>query len=152
MRTAITVGAPLVLLAAAAFLAQDGRQAERTDAEAEIRAAVANYANSIYLGQPELLAESVRHDMRKVGFFRPENSDFRPMSSMTYDELVNLAKTYKASGKVPADAKFEVTVLDVADQTAAAKVTAFWGQDYFHLAKFEGKWMIVNIIWQSPTK
>lgn len=27
--------------------------------------------------------------------------------------------------------------------------TAAWGIDYFHLAKLDGKWMIMNVRWQS---
>jgi hypothetical protein len=44
----------------------------------------------------------------------------------------------------------EVVVGEVNDQTATAKVVAWWGIDYLQLAKFNGKWMIVNVIWQSP--
>jgi hypothetical protein len=29
-------------------------------------------------------------------------------------------------------------------------VTALWGIDYMHLAKYDGKWKIVNILWQEP--
>ena len=43
----------------------------------------------------------------------------------------------------------EVAVLDVLDQTAVAKVTANWGIDYMLLAKFEGRWKITQILWQS---
>jgi len=34
-------------------------------------------------------------------------------------------------------------------KTATAKLTAFWGIDYFQLEKIEDKWMIRHIIWQS---
>jgi hypothetical protein len=44
-------------------------------------------------------------------------------------------------------------VLDVLDQTAVAKVTAQWGIDYMHLAKYDGRWKIINIVWQAhPAK
>ena len=38
------------------------------------------------------------------------------------------------------------------DQTASIKLVAEWGVDYMHLAKFDGKWMIVNMLWQGPPK
>lgn len=41
-------------------------------------------------------------------------------------------------------------MFDVLDQTASAKLTAMWGVDYFHLAKYDGQWKIVNILWQEP--
>ncbi|MGH7520920.1 MAG: hypothetical protein ACREMI_06550 [Gemmatimonadales bacterium] len=37
-------------------------------------------------------------------------------------------------------------------QTATAKVVAWWEIDYPQLAKYDGKWMIVNVMWQSPPK
>ncbi|MGH9838243.1 MAG: nuclear transport factor 2 family protein [Blastocatellia bacterium] len=33
--------------------------------------------------------------------------------------------------------------------SASAKLVAEWGMDYFHLAKYDGKWKIVNVMWQS---
>ncbi len=35
------------------------------------------------------------------------------------------------------------------DQTASVKLIAEWGIDYMHLAKYEGQWKIVNVLWQS---
>jgi hypothetical protein len=43
-----------------------------------------------------------------------------------------------------------VIILDILDKTASAKLVADWGIDYMHLAKLDGKWMIKNILWQSP--
>ena len=71
---------------------------------------------------------------------------------MTFNELVELTKNYNKKGTIPKDAPKEVVVYEVSDQTASAKVTAVWGIDYLHLAKYEGKWKIINILWQSPPK
>ncbi len=51
---------------------------------------------------------------------------------------------------MPKDAPKNVEVLDVLNQTASAKLTASWGIDYMHLAKYDGKWKIVQVLWQSP--
>jgi hypothetical protein len=69
---------------------------------------------------------------------------------MTFVQLVDLAKTYNKNGQIPKNAPKEVIIYDVSDQTASAKVTASWGIDYLHLAKYEGRWKIINILWQSP--
>lgn len=53
------------------------------------------------------------------------------------------------TGGAPADAPKKVEILDLLNQTASAKLTASWGVDYFHLAKYEGKWKIVHVLWQS---
>jgi hypothetical protein len=45
-----------------------------------------------------------------------------------------------------------VEVYDVQNQTASAKLTAFWGTDYLLLGKYDGKWMISSVLWQSPPR
>ena len=34
--------------------------------------------------------------------------------------------------------------------TASAKLTAWWGTDYLLLARYEGRWMIRQVLWQTP--
>lgn len=66
---------------------------------------------------------------------------------MTYDELVDLAGKWNANGKLASYAPKKIEIFDVQDQTAAGKLTVAWGTDYFQLAKYDGKSMIVNIVW-----
>lgn len=67
---------------------------------------------------------------------------------MTYEQLVRLAGNWNKEKKRDTSIK-EVAVLDVLDQTAAAKVTAAWGIDYLLLGKYDGRWKIIEILWQS---
>jgi hypothetical protein len=62
---------------------------------------------------------------------------------------VEIARTYNKEGKLRKDAPKDIQIYDVLDQTASAKLTAEWGIDYMHLAKMDGKWMIINVLWQS---
>jgi hypothetical protein len=50
----------------------------------------------------------------------------------------------------PANAPKDVVLFDVNDQTASAKLTAWWGIDYLLLAKRNGRWMVTHVMWQSP--
>jgi hypothetical protein len=61
---------------------------------------------------------------------------------------MKLTAAWNKDGKRDTTIK-EVTVLDVLDQTASAKVVAMWGIDYMHLAKYDGRWQIINIVWQA---
>jgi hypothetical protein len=38
-----------------------------------------------------------------------------------------------------------IAVFDILDKTATAKLEAESGDDYFHLVKLNGKWMIMNV-------
>lgn len=40
-----------------------------------------------------------------------------------------------------------VRVLDMTPTMASVRTDAFWGVDYMHLAKLDGQWTIVNVLW-----
>jgi hypothetical protein len=127
--------------------------AAQNDAErAAVKQAAMNYIESVYNVDPSLVERGVHPDLVKRGFFIKRGETTYSPHTMTFAQLTELAKTYNAKGTIPKDAPKEVVVFDVADQTASAKVTAIWGIDYLHLAKYDGKWKIINILWQSPPK
>lgn len=125
---------------------------DKTDREA-VRQAVLDYVEGIYNVEPARIERSVHPKLAKFGFYRPPAEEaYRPGRPMTFEQLVELSKTWNKEGKLPKTAPKEITLLDVLDQTATAKLVAEWGIDYMHLARFDGKWMIVNVLWQSPPK
>ena len=125
----------------------------QSDADrAAVKQAAMDYIESVYNVDPTLAERSVHPELVKRGFFARQGEAKYSPNAMTYAQLVELAKTYNAKGRIPKDAPKDVIVFDVADQTASVKVTAVWGIDYMHLAKYDGKWKIINILWQSPPR
>ncbi len=125
----------------------------QTDADRdEVRQAALDYVEGVYEVAPQRIERSVHPELVKRGFYIKKGETVYSSSPMTFTELVNLSKTYNKSGRVPKTAPKEIVVLDILDQTASVKLTAVWGVDYMHLAKYDGKWMIINILWQSPPK
>ena len=124
---------------------------QETNADREaVRQAVLDYVEGIYNVQPERIERSVSPNLAKLGFYRPPTETaYRPGRNMAFQQLVEIAKNFNKDGKLPKDAPKEITIYDVLDQTATVKLTADWGTDYMHLAKIDGKWMIVNVLWQS---
>lgn len=141
---------PLVYTAALLLLCATIVSAQSADDRAEVERAVLDYVEGVYEVKPELIERSVHPELEKFGFARRSPDDDWRVIPMTYEELVELAgKYYAESGGAPADAPKAVEILDVMNQTASAKLTASWGVDYFHLAKYDGKWKIVHVLWQS---
>jgi hypothetical protein len=137
--------AVLVSLAATSLSAQTP-----PDREGVQRAAL-DYIEGFYEGDTVKIVRSVHPDVVKYGFYKKRGENGYTGEAMPWGEFLSYTNRVKASGKpAPANAPKEVVVLDVADQTAAAKVTAWWGIDYLHLAKYNGKWMITHVLWQSP--
>ncbi|HET8677185.1 MAG TPA: nuclear transport factor 2 family protein [Blastocatellia bacterium] len=123
----------------------------QSNAEREaVKQAVLDYVEGIYEVDHKRIERSVHPELAKRGFFVKKGETAYTGTPMTFAQLVELAKTYNKGGRVPKDAPKEVVIYDVLDQTASAKLTAVWGIDYMHLAKYDGKWMIVNILWQTP--
>lgn len=126
--------------------AQQGLDADRE----AVRQAVLDYVEGIYNVQPKRIERSVSPNLAKLGFYRPPTETaYRPGRSMAFQQLVEIAKTYNKEGKLRKDAPKDIQIYDVLDQTATVKLTAEWGIDYMHLAKMDGKWMIINVLWQS---
>ncbi len=117
-----------------------------------VKQAALDYVEAIYEVNPAKAERSVHPELVKRGFFIKKGETAYSPHTMTFVQLVELAKNYNKNGSVPKDAVKEVVVFDIADQTASAKVTAVWGIDYLHLAKYDGKWKIINILWQTPPK
>ncbi|HZG53429.1 MAG TPA: nuclear transport factor 2 family protein [Pyrinomonadaceae bacterium] len=138
----------LVLLPAGVAAQQQGAAAERE----AVKQAVLDYVEGIYTVDASRIERSVHPELAKRGFFVKRGETAYSSDAMTFTQLVELAKTYNKNGRVPKDAPKEVVVFDVSDQTASAKLTAVWGIDYIHLAKYDGKWKFVNVLWQTPPK
>ena len=116
-----------------------------------VKQAVLDYVEALYEADSSRIEKSVHRDLFKLGFERSKEGTYKPYR-MTYQELYDLAGRWNKTGRIPKNSKKEIVVYDVADQTASAKLTAMWGIDYVHLAKFDGKWMITDILWQTPPR
>ena len=121
--------------------------------ERAVREAINNYVDTFYKNDPSLAEKSIWDQLAKRGWARRnvEDSYTGPLF-MNFDQAIELSKEYRKDEGIPQDAPREITIFEVSDVTASAKVTAIWGFDYFHLAKMEGSWKIVNVLWQTyPT-
>ena len=124
-------------------------QAQGDEREA-VRRAVLDYVEGFYEGDTTRLVRSVMPEVFKYGYSIPRGSARYEGERMTWAEINAYANGVKASGKLaPATAKKDVLVFDVLDQTASAKLTAYWGVDYLLLAKRNGRWMVSHVLWQS---
>lgn len=116
-----------------------------------VHAAIFDYVEGLYLADSTRIIRSVHPDLRKRGYwYNAEKAAYADNLDMTYQQLKDLAASWNQSGKRANDESPKIIeVFDINDRTASAKLTAEWGIDYFHLAKLEGKWYIMNVLWQS---
>ncbi len=139
--------AALAVAATVTVAAALSAQTPGTDKEA-VRQAALDYLEGVYNVQPERIERSVHPTLNKRGFYKKDATVPYVESPMTYEQLVKLAASWNKDGKRDTTRR-DIAILDVLDQTAVVKLTASWGIDYMFLGKYDGKWKITQILWQS---
>jgi hypothetical protein len=118
-----------------------------------VRRAVLDYVEGFYEGDSTKFVRSIAPDVFKYGYFIPRDSARYVGERMAWPEFHAYANRVKAQGRQrPATEVKEIVVYDVLDQTASAKLTAYWGIDYVLLARRDGRWMITHVLWQTPPR
>jgi len=121
--------------------------------EAAIRQTALDYIEGWYEGNAERMERALHPELAKrIVRTNPQNKQSRldQMSAMTL-----VQGTRRGGGKDTAKERQQkdVTVLDVFENAASVKVVASDWIDYLHMAKFNGRWVIVNVLWElKPAK
>jgi hypothetical protein len=151
IRTVALLVLPVVL---AAPLGAQASPPSAASGEAGVRAAVLDYVEGFYEGDSTRLVRSVWREVRKYGYYAEGDTAAYAGEAMPYDAFMRYANAVKSGrARTPANAPKEIQLFDVQDQTASAKLTAWWGTDYLLLARQpDGRWMITHVLWQSPPR
>jgi hypothetical protein len=151
-KTKTLVAAAAALLMIATVQARQAKPGAASGDRSAVEQAALDYVEAIYQSDPARIERSVHPQLTKRGFWRDNpTAPWGPQTTMTYDQLLNLAKTWNAKKNQDTSIK-RVDIYEVLDQTASAKVTASWGIDYLHLAKYDNAWKIINIVWQAKPR
>jgi hypothetical protein len=137
----------LGLLAAAPAQAQTAAEA------AAIRATALDYAEGWYTGDGDRMGRALHPELVKRILVSDTATGRSFVQTMGASALVN--GTMHGYGKsTPADRQQkDVTVLDVFGNAAIAKVVMSDWIDYLQLVRVEGRWLIVNVLWErKPEK
>src|SRR5687768_9701655 len=94
-------------------------RAQTNEDREAVRQAALDYIESIYDVDPAKVERSVHPDLSKRGFFLKRGETAYAPLTMTFAQLVELAKSYNKNGRVPKDAPKEVVIFEVSDQTAS---------------------------------
>lgn len=135
------------LIALACFLLIGSAHAQTAADQTQIKQVILNYVEAFYEADTTKAYASVAQDLAKRGYYT--NNGQQKEAKMSFEQLVALSKRWKQTKTITADTPKKITVFEVLDKIATAKVEALWGIDYFHLAKVDGKWMIINVLWQD---
>ena len=123
-------------------------RAQNTETEAAIKQTALDYIEGWYEGNAERMERALHPELAKrIVRTNPQNKQSRldQMSAMTL-----VLGTRRDGGKDTPKEKQQkdVTILDVYENAASVKVVASEWIDYLHVAKFGGRWVIVNVLWE----
>jgi hypothetical protein len=146
----------LVISIFAIFLTAGGISAQTIDADREaIKQTALDYIEGWYEGNPDRMERALHPDLAK----RIVRTNSQGQSMLQQMSAMGLVQGVKRGGgkQTPKERQQkDVTVLDVFENAASVKVVASDWVDYLHIAKFNGRWVIVNVLWelkpQAPAK
>jgi CubicO group peptidase (beta-lactamase class C family) len=114
---------------------------------AGIRAAAMDYIEGWYNGDAERMGRAVHPELAKRRL-RADNGRLDQMSAMSL-----VRGTGRGGGKdtPESERRRDVMILDIYGNAASARTTMSGWIDYMHLVRADGRWQIVNVLWElSP--
>lgn len=106
---------------------------------AAVRRAVLDYVEGFYEGDEAKLSRSISPAVYKYGYSR-RGQEYVGMQMRFPEGFMAFARGVREGrNRPPAHSPKEVVLFDVQDQTASAKLTAWWGTDYLLLGKQDGR-------------
>jgi hypothetical protein len=117
------------------------------DVRSAIERTCLDYIEGWYDGDAERMRHALHPDLakRKV---RGMPSGREIVEHMSADLLVEVTRLGRDKDLPAEQRQRDVTVLDVFDTIAAAKIVSHRFVDYLHLARTNGGWRIVNVMWE----
>jgi len=112
-----------------------------------IRQAALDYIEGYYEGNADRMARAVHPELAKRIVRVNEQGRYMlgQMSAMT---LVEGTRAGGGKDTPVAERRKDVTIFDIYQNAASAKIYASGWVDYLHLAKWNGRWVIVNVLWE----
>ncbi len=120
--------------------------AAAADENDAIALSVFDYINGWYEGDAARMESSLHPDLAKRIVHKMGGRD--ELEHMSAMRLVQLTRAGAGTGVAPAERIKEVIILDVSGEVASVKTIMHGWIDYMHLAKIDGRWVIVNVLWQ----
>lgn len=117
-----------------------------SDTEA-IKQTALDYIEGWYEGNADRMERALHPELAKriVRTNKDGMSSLNQMSAMT---LVQGTKRGGGRNTPKEKQQKDVTILDVFENAASVKVVASDWVDYLHMAKWNGRWVIVNVLWE----
>jgi hypothetical protein len=141
-----------VVVAALAAGASAGPLDAQTAADSSAIVATAlDYIDGFYSSDAARMERALHPDLAKRIVRAPGGPDSQ-LQEMTATQLVQATASGGAAG-IPEDARRDdVEILDIYNNMASVRIDAGVWIDYLHVARWNGEWKIVNVLWEMAPR
>jgi hypothetical protein len=118
---------------------------------AGIRQTALDYIDGWYTGDGARMERALHPELAK----RIVRTDSLGRSSLGQQSAMTLVQNTRMGGgkdTPAADRHDDVRILDIYQNAAVARIDASYWVDYLQLAKWRGKWVIINVLWELKPK
>ncbi len=136
---------------------QEGKAKDMSGEADAIQSAALDYIEGAYSGNAERMERALHPELHKVIPVRMPQTGKTRLDIMGAGMLIE--GTRANMGLLPEEKRrIEVKILDSAEELAVVKVLSARYYDFLQLAKVEGQWKIINVLWvmnpdaQPPSK
>ena len=116
-----------------------------------IKRTALNYAEGWYEGDADKMESALSADLAKrIVRTNPQGQSM--VSQMTALTLVQGTRGGSGKQTPKTEQQKDVTILDVIGNAATVKLEMRDWVDYMHIGKVNGKWVIINVLWEMKPK
>ena len=138
----------IATLAIVLTLTHTGMAAAQTpDEAAAIEQTVLDYVDGWWSGDAIRIERSLHPDLVKRITFRHETTGRSLMNSTSKTDMVEYTRAGGGSDSPDDKGEVEVSITRIDGDIATVVATSAKYVDYLHLAKWNGRWVIVNVLW-----
>jgi hypothetical protein len=124
---------------------------DRPEDRAAITATALDYAEGWYAGDGERMGRALHPALAKRMVYTDEKGA-SVLHQMDKEKLVAGTKAGGGGKTPPEQRKKDVRILDLYGNAGVVKLTMSGWVDYLEVAKFDGRWVIVNVLWERNPK
>jgi len=143
----------LAAAAAAALLSAAARpaplRAQTAADSAAVRAAALDYIDGWYAADGARMQRALHPELAKRNVSTDPRSGRSRLIQMSALTLINGTRGGGGSDIPAAQRTSDVRILDIYNGAASVRVRAATWIDYMHLARWNGEWKIVNVLWEN---
>ena len=107
-----------------------------------------DYYDSWFTADVELMGQVVHPELAKRGIWHDLQNKTWRLKHLSAEAMIGYTREGGGSTFPESEKVYEIEILDVFRDIANVKVSSYPYMDYLHLAKINGRWWIVNALYE----